>query len=328
LKVDWFDSASAWILNTLEARGIPPTGPVEQVQLRPWSVVLRAPTYEGDVYYKAAPASQGYEIALTARLAAWHPAMVPEVLGFDLAERCLLMRDGGAPIRERVKRAGNAAAWFEPLGQFANLQIELAERVMELLALGVPDRRPTALPSLYEALLQDAESTRVDRAEGLTSDELTRLRELAPQFAEWCARLAVLPVAPSLHHGDLNNGNVLFRDGDWAFTDWGDASVAHPFCSLRTVLVSNEIVLGLPDNDSQLAPLREAYLAAWGKRGTPETLHEIFRLAHRVSSICSALSWHHTLSELPPDARTAYLGHVPGLLKEFLYADVQRFPFD
>jgi hypothetical protein len=43
------------------------------------------------------------------------------------------------------------------------------------------------------------------------------------------------------------------------FVDWGDSCVSHPFYSLRTVLVSAEISLGLEENSPDLQPLRNAY---------------------------------------------------------------------
>lgn len=112
-----------------------------------------------------------------------------------------------------------------------------------------------------------------------------------------------------------------------SFVDWGDASLAHPFSSLRTVFVSVEIVLDLPDYDPLTSPLRDAYLAAWGKYDSPENLLATFALAHRVSSVVSLLSWYQLVKTLSPQELVDYEHIVPLLLQEFLQADLYKYPF-
>lgn len=55
------------------------------------------------------------------------------------------------------------------LPRYAELQMDMAMSVPELLALGVPDRRLSVLPSLYESLLTDVAVLRIDQPLGLTS---------------------------------------------------------------------------------------------------------------------------------------------------------------
>jgi hypothetical protein len=62
------------------------------------------------------------------------------------------------------------------------------------------------------------------------------LRALRPALAQWCERLAASPVPPSLDHSDLHDYQVFVADGRYAFFDWGDASIGHPFTSLLVIL--------------------------------------------------------------------------------------------
>jgi aminoglycoside phosphotransferase (APT) family kinase protein len=175
--------------------------------------------------------------------------------------------------------------------------------------------------------LNDADILRVDEEKGITSDQYKRLRELSKPLAEWCGELEAGGIPCSLHHGDLNSSNVLNTDDQYAFVDWGDASLAHPFSSLRTALVSVEMALDLPDYDPSTAPLRDAYLSTCSEYETPERIRATFCLAQRQSSIVSALSWYRGIRAMSPLERSEYHHIVPLLLQEFLDADLNAYPF-
>jgi hypothetical protein len=217
--------------------------------------------------------------------------------------------------------------WSDALELYARLQMELAGHVGEMQTWGLPDRRPQALLGHYARLLDDTEMLRIDLPKGLTSEEFARLQELKGPLAEWSAQLEASKIPYSLHHGDLNSGNVLKRDGKYAVVDWGDCSLAHPFSSMRTVFVSVEIVLDLPDYDPATAPLREAYLRAWTDYDSFENLMANFALAHRVSSLVSAQAWYEGIVGMTGELRTEYEHVVPELLKEFLNAETDKYPF-
>jgi len=316
-----------WTRETLATRGIHTLGELQETQIRPWSIVLHTLTDQGKIYFKATPPDSAHELDVTAALAWWTPQVIPEVLGTEPTQGWWLMRDGGDSIRARLKETRDLSEWIHALELYAQLQMEVAPRVEELRARNVPDRRPHTLPAQFDALLNDAEMLRVGLDKGLTTQEFAALQALSGPLAEWCEQLSRYHIPNSLHHGDLNSGNVLKQDGRYAFVDWGDASLAHPFSSLRTVFVSVEIVLDLPDYDPATAPLREAYLQMWTKYEPLENVRAAFVLAQRLSSLVSTLSWHSGIITYPADIRTDYEHVVPELLKEFLYADLSKYPF-
>jgi hypothetical protein len=178
------------------------------------------------------------------------------------------------------------------------MQIELAHCVPELLALGVPDRRLSVLPTLYEPLLTDVDVLRVDQPLGLTCQQYGWLLDLSTHVAELCERLADHRIPETINRGDLNDGNVFLGDGRSIFIDWDDGCVSHPFYSLRTVLVSAEISLGLEENSPELWPLRDPYLEPWTSYGSREDLLRALELAGRLASINGALTWHRLVSKL------------------------------
>ncbi|MCI0398116.1 MAG: aminoglycoside phosphotransferase family protein [Chloroflexi bacterium] len=314
----WLEEASAWILTELEGQGIRVSGPIEQPHVRPWSTVLRAPTRVGDVYFKAAAPALVHEPALIEALAHWRPDCMPQLLAVDVARGWMLMADGGTRLREVIRADRDIGHWEKLLPFYAGLQIELAGRLPELAALGVPDRRLAVLPALYEQLLADAEMVRPPIAEAVTAEEYQRLRDLSPQVVAWSQELAGYQVPESLNHGDFHDGNIFVRDGRYTFFDWGDSSLAHPFFTLRTTFVSIENSLGLLEGSPETERLLDAYLEPWTRYEPRRKLQAASQLARRLAPILSALGWHRALSSVEKSLRQPYLAAVPGLMQEFL----------
>lgn len=322
---DWMEGAARWIQGVLAQHGITQSGPIEQPHTYPWSIVLRVPTQAGMLFFKATAPLPAHEAALTQALAAWRPDCMPELLAVDLKRGWMLMRDGGKMLREVIRPDRDIEPWRPVLPLYASLQVELSDRVPQLLALGAPDRRLATLPALYNRLLADAAIFRLDQPSGLTSDEYKRLLELKPRFAQVCADLAGCGIPESLNHGDFHDGNVLLRDGRVTFFDWGDCNLTHPFISLRTVFVSIETSLQLEDYafTPEMAALLDLYLEPWGRFAGRETLLAAFQLSRCVAPIVGALGWEPVVRSVEGDGGEKY-GHIlPSLLQEFLLYESQ-----
>jgi Ser/Thr protein kinase RdoA (MazF antagonist) len=95
----------------------------------------------------------------------------------------------------------------------------VADRLPELIGLGVPDWRLAHLPGLLEKLLEETDSFRIDQPDGLTADEFHRVREVPGRFTQVCKDLAAYGIPETVNHGDLTDGNVLVRDGRIIFFD-------------------------------------------------------------------------------------------------------------
>ncbi len=317
----WLERASAWMHAELEHHGIKATGRIELAHSRLWSTVLRMPTTEGYLYLKAASPLAAHEPALLQTLSHLRPDCIPELLSVDVEQGWVLMRDAGRSLRELIRSTGHIRPWLSVLPLYAELQIEMADHLPELLALRVPDRRLSVLPSLYDQLLGDVALLRIDRTPGLTHAQHQRLLDLAPRVVELCERLAGHHIPEGLNHGDLHVGNVFIHDGRFVFADWGDRSVSHPFYSLRTVLVSAEISLGLEENAPELQLLSDAYLEPWTLYEPRQSLIEALGLARRLASIGGALVWSRLVSRFGEPLREEYAERVPALLHEFLDAE-------
>ncbi len=317
----WQKEAHEWIRSEAKHNSIQLSGAIEQNHAYAWSTVMRIPTKAGTLFFKATAAETVYESALTKMLAGWYPDAMPELLAVDTVRGWMLMRDGGEQLRASIRPTQDIAPWSPVITRYAELQIALAEHIADILALGIPDHRPAALPALYTQLLADEASLLIDQEKGLTSAEFEQLKNRTPRFQQICADLTAFGIPESLNHGDFHDGNVLLKNGRITFFDWGDASVTHPFVSLRTFFVSIEIALKLDDYafTPEMSQLLDRYLEAWQAYGQKEALMSAYRLSKPVASIVTALKWHQTISRLDGALREQYAGIVPELFREFLH---------
>ena len=316
----WQKQAQAWIQAEAQKNSIEITGEIEQPHIYPWSTVLRVLSNKGTLFFKATAAATVYESALTQKLAEWVPDCMPELIAVDTARGWMLMRDGGEQLRASIRPTQDIKPWEPVITRYAELQLGLADHVSELLAFGIPDRRPAMLPALYEKLLADKASLMIDQEKGLTSAEFQQLRDLTPRFEQICSELTAFGIPDSLNHGDFHDGNVLLKNGRVTFFDWGDASVTQPFVSLRTFFVSIETSLKLDDYafTPEMTALLYRYFEPWQKFASKEKLLTAYRYSKPVSSIVSMLSWYQTISRLDGSLRDEYAWIIPELLREFI----------
>jgi hypothetical protein len=317
----WMQQAHAWIHSEAARQSIQITGDIEQPHLYPWSTVLVVPTGEGRLFFKATAPETIYEVALTEKLAGWIPDCMPELVAVDAARGWMLMRDSGEQLRRSIRLARDVKPWVPILPRYAEVQIELVERVPEISALGIPDYRLAVLPTLYSGLLADEERLMVDQEKGLSSSEFLQLKEKASRFGQICSDLAAFGIPETLNQCDFHDGNVLIKNGHVTFFDWGDVSITHPFVSLRTFFVSIEISLQLDEYafTPEMQALLNIYLEQWQRFASREELAAAYGLSKPVASIVKALLWHGTITKMEKSVRQEYVRIIPELLREFLY---------
>ena len=314
----WLAEATGWIRAQLDRRGIGLAGAIEQPHVRWWSTVLRVPTSEGDLYFKATAPAHAFEAALTEVLHGLFPGRVPQLLAVDRRRGWLLMRDGGVRLREVVRSVADLGRWEELLPLYGELQLGLAPQAGELLALGVPDERLAGLPARLRRLLEDRESLLIGVPEGLTAEEHRRLLDACPGFAESCSALAAYGIPETIQHDDFHDGNVCVGDGRYVFFDWGDSCVSHPFHTLVVTLRSIAWRLELEPGGPELLRLRDAYLEPFARFGRREELAGAAELAYRVGTVGRALAWHRFVSAMDTPFREENVDAVPYGLKRFL----------
>ena len=314
----WFERVCVWIEQQLAGQNIALQGQIGQPYRRPWSTVLRVPTNEGALFFKATTSIFAHEPPLTETLANWWPDCMPEVLASDLAQGWLLLRDAGQPLRSRIQADQTIDGWLTVLPRYADIQRELAERVDALLAFGLPDRRPAGLLTQYEDLLADRDALLLDQPDGLSREEYRQLQAMVPQVAAMADQVAEIGLPDTLHHDDFHDANIFVRADRITFTDWGECCLGHPFYTMVIVLRSAAYQLKLAEDDPALNRLRDAYLEPWTTMTSRAALLAGFRPAHRLGMLCRTLTWYQFVQSLAEPERSEYAEAVPGWLQEFL----------
>ena len=203
----------AWAEWVLADRGSPLfSAPAQQVRTWNLSSLWRLPTGGGAAWLKVVPPFFAHEGAMLERLPL---DVVPKVIATD-GPRMLLDEIAGedqyfAPLERLVRM----------VPMLVGLQVQWAERVDELLAMGLPDWRHPSLAAMAE------------QAVARTADQLEAepLAKLAVLIAELDARFAAVEacgIPDSLVHGDFHPGNVRGDDERLVLLDWGDCGVGHP----------------------------------------------------------------------------------------------------
>ena len=280
----WREQVVAWMDRRLEEAGLRREGEPEQVRVRPWATVLRAPASGGTVWLKAAAPGTAFEAGLYETLHRLAPDRILEPIALDAARGWMLLPDAGEPLgalRDDLR------VLEEVLPVYARFQRDLAPHAGELVALGVTDMRPAVLPQRFDE----------------AAAEHPHVRPARERVVAWCAALAAAPGDPTLDHNDLHTFNVL--PGARLY-DWGDAVVAHPFTSLHVALGVPEWSLRTGPDDPRIVRLRDAYLEVFSDLAPHAELVQAAALARRVAPLARALVWTRALQWARPEDCTEW----------------------
>jgi hypothetical protein len=304
-----------WAHERLAGRGVAVTAEPERIHDRPWSQVWRLPTTRGAVFCKWMFPPLRHEVALTVALASWAPDLVTPVIDADPERSWLLMHDAGERLRALLARDKNIARWGGILPRYAEMQLAVAPHAGLLVALGVPDRRATAMPAAFEALVRGEELLTIAGPQSTTEPQLRALRALIPSVREWCDELAGT-IPETIQHDDLHDGQVFVRDGVKRILDWGDANVSHPFFTLVVLERWLARDFGYPPGAPEILRVRDEYLEPFTAVATRARIDAILPLAFRLGRLCRLLTWVQVISGLAlPDRE---IEAVPGWVQLFL----------
>jgi hypothetical protein len=312
-RAAWISRARSWIRDRLDGQQFEMT----VVRRQPWSFVIKVRSPGKSFFFKACAEPGRHEAALLPRLAETFPDLVPAPLAVDEALAWLLLPDCGRRLKNLHKEPQRHAVWLDMLPRYAEIQRWASGRLDEWAAMGMPDRRPGRLPGALQALLADDDAICLGQPHGLSADMRRSLLAALPDLAAACRMLADGPVPASLDHGDLHNSNLLVQQGQYRLLDWGDANLAHPFCSLLVTLDALGADLKSPGARQQVAALRDAYLGAWSAFTDWKTLEKLFDAALWVGHICRALDFQHMLTLADEDFLRKFRPHIALWLRKW-----------
>jgi hypothetical protein len=200
------------------------------------------------------------------------------------------------------------------LADYSGVQRGVEGRAAELLALGVPDGMPAALPGELQGLVDDDRWWALLGADDQPAAHAgrERLRGLGEWVAATAGELASSGIAATIQHDDLHGGNVFVGPTGIRFFDWGDAVVAHPFGTLVTTLNSVAYRLGADPDGPELRRLRDAYFEAWTDVLPRDALNEILELVLDLGRIGKSAAWARALVGTGRAAMVAF-GDAPAM---------------
>ncbi|MFB9607852.1 hypothetical protein ACFFTQ_33390 [Streptomyces roseofulvus] len=316
----WREQADSWIGAVCAELGIGIVHSIRQTHVRAWSTVMRVEVGERVVWFKANNEAARHEAALLLKMGEWTPGAVPAVIAADTDLGWFLTEDAGPDLASLLAADSDVRHWEAALSEYGALQRSLEPHVSDMLALGVPDCRPAAMPGLLDDMLGDPGVCGVDEPAGMTQEVHTRLLDFRPRFAAMCDELDAYGILPSLQHDDLHRSNVFVADGRHCYLDWADASAAHPFGSLIYPLLQAAELPGGRD-PVRIDRLRDAYLEPWTDALDRSALRTAADLSVKVASVGRAMVWRRAVTAGDRAAlKEYYATGVPRWLQKILPA--------
>lgn len=283
-------AADTWIGQAVEALDLGPVLSVQLVQARPWGVLRLVRTAERELYWKATP-THSPELRLTVALAELQPGATPAVVAVDATRGWWLMADAGQAFAPH-----EPAQWSSALAAYGELQRRLETEVATLEQAGVPRYPLLSLSAELDRLLADRRLLRVGQEGGLTLQEHADLVALQPAFAHWCAEADDYDLPLTVQHDDLSSANIRRSAASYAYIDWADAHLAHPFGSL--LFPERELGEGFGGGGAaDVGPWVRPYLEWWSDLLDLDDLTRLRELVLRVALVPRALSWSRALTQ-------------------------------
>jgi Phosphotransferase enzyme family len=313
-------ASGQWALARLRDLGLRPRQEPRLFHRRPWSTVARLVTDDGDFYLKVSAAALAHEAGLTGALVAIRRDLLPETVAIEPRRGWMLMRDGGPTLRSVLATDPDLRHWERILPVLAELQIAAAAHVPDLLGTGALDYRLSRLPALVDGLCASP-ALLVGERDGLTREEHRALRDGVAHFTALCAELSSYGPPETIHHDDFHDGNVFVARNGYRFFDWGEAGVAHPFCTMVVCLRAIAYRFGLDGDGPEVTRLLDVYLEPWAAVMDSSDTRTAFTLAQTVGTMCRALTWNRVLTGIPRDGWGEDAGAVSGWVRDYLEAE-------
>ncbi len=313
LDPSWRAAAEAWTTDRLAERDLTLDGPIEQPHVAPWATVLRVPTDQGPFWFKASASGTAYEHRMFAVLSEVVPDHVLTPLATEIDDGIgrawSLLPDAGTRLRDHLESHPEErfTRWEEVVREHAHLQRALVPSVDRLLALGVPDMRPLAVPRHAAAVIEWLD---------LSDDLAARAHDWIPRFADACASLAESAVPSTVQQDDLHDGNVLLHGTTYRLVDWGDASISHPFGVFLILRIALARQAEVDPLGPELTRLRDVYLEEFTDLAPRAELERDLERAAYVQGVARLCSWQRALADATAEEGHEWASQLPGYLAE------------
>lgn len=278
-------------------------------QIRTWNLssIWRLDTDAGAMWVKEVPPFFAHEGAVLRWLGR---ATTPRLLGADGCR--LLTADIPGTDRHRASPEERIAM----VADLLDIQVAAADRVAELLTLGVPDQRaePFGLRAA-EVVSEVAAGAPAEVVSGvnagvpaevsLSRDERAVLERFLARLPERFAELAACGVPDTLVHGDFHPGNVRSDGTSQVIMDWGDSVIGHPALDLVRMRDWREPAPGLT----------EVWCEFWRERVPGSEPEHAVELIEPLAALRDAVVYGGFLRSIEPAERVYHDGDALAALR-------------
>jgi hypothetical protein len=248
----WQDEARQWLRDVLPAaNGLD----IEVVRERGWGAIWKVTADGGQYWFKRPHPSLWREVRLRRMLQRRVPHLVLPVVADDAGRGWMVTAGQGPTLAPRAREQG-PHVYGELAAAMARIQRSVT--TADLAGLDLPVFDPHDAVARLEDMLGPFAALPAGHPAHLTPADREIALERQGTVVERWARLDVEVPGLTLDHNDLHAGNAFPGP---RISDWGDAVIGHPFCSLRALLVPARTVFGR----EALGPIRSAYLAEFGE---------------------------------------------------------------
>jgi hypothetical protein len=305
-RAGWFNQAEHWIQFQLDRLGIQVTGSVEQFR-QGWtsSCLLRVPSSQGWIYFKAGNEPAPGEAALTSALAQRWPQSVIEPLAVDASRNWMLTRDF---------RGQEARIDLQQIPAFANslaeLQLQSANDLQHWLELGC---RKFSLEDFMQSSRQAGQYRNILQQGGgrLTDTEWDNFLQALQPIADQCRVLSEVDLPLTMVHTNFRVDNLVELDGKRLLLDWSGSLVSHPFLALGQVFREHSSTPApggstMRITDSLYQQIIESYLQPFSSLAGMQDLLRALEAARELDRFWMILQMLYQLETIEPGSSHFY----------------------
>jgi hypothetical protein len=301
----WQDEARQWLREVLPAaNGLD----IEVVRDVAWGAIWKLTTDAGQYWFKRPHPGLWREVRLRRVLQQQAPDLMLDVVADDAERGWMVTADQGQTLAGLAREQG--PHHYEELAA-AMGRIQRSVHATDLTGMDLPVFAPQDAVARFHEMLEPFAALPAGHPAHLApAERQVALERLAVVVDRW-NRLEVEVPGLSVDHNDLHAGNAFQGP---RISDWGDAVIGHPFCSLRALLVPARNVFG----PELVARVRRAYLAGFedgpgSVPGDAEALQEALDLAMMLAVPQRLAAWQ-TMQD--PLAWAEYAEYIVPLWRE------------
>ncbi|WP_169305995.1 MULTISPECIES: phosphotransferase [Acidobacterium] len=235
----WIGDGIRWLESVTGIR-VAEQNPYEQYNAGHGFTLIRFQMEDGSAYWlKATSGQNARELPVTLALSQLCGRYLPQVIDYRPDWNAWLSREEAVCLETWPEDCNEAQQILcRAVDALAAIQVSTIGSANTLFRAGASDQRPMTLAAGAESFfcyLEEAMGHQTSRKVPRISS--ARLGELRRLVEDSCARLDALNFPVTVVHGDMNLGNLLIGPEHCQITDWAEAYVGFPLCTLEHLLL-------------------------------------------------------------------------------------------